>query len=270
MTNRVEKDKQTTLFVIVTYRGLVYMNKFAKKILVIVGAIVTFLVLMYGYVAGFYPFEHNIIIRNAKRYVIETYGLTPTDVEVTTLYLWFPVMVRVETEEDDFWFQLRTSRFHYSVIHFGDNYLERMTAHILASELRSYVEEVTNGQGGVWASVTSGRTGILDQFSLSELKDNPSIAVEKLQGQYHIRVILYDDISLNGYNINYDLVFDIFYHTFKIGLEPSWISFSFVNDDNSNFEILLRVTIDRRDFPYINVPDDLKPLFEEAIRSRLK
>ena len=248
------------------------MNKFTKKVLVIVGSIVTFLVLMYGFVAGFYPFEHNIIIRNAKRYVIETYGLTPTDVEVINLYLWFPVMVRVETEEDDFWFHLRTGRFHYSVTHFGDNYVERMAEHVLTKDLRAYVENITNGQGRVWASVTGGF--ISPQLRAEPgILENPNIVFEKLRGQYIIGITLFDGVLGNEYRLLYDLDFDLVYSIFtkifELGLEPRDISFSYNNIPGVQGRLIYSALIQMSQFPDITSPEDLISIFEEDMNTRI-
>ena len=89
------------------------MSKISKNIMivfVVVFSIVLIIVFAFGYWSGFYPLEHNAVIRNASRYVSEVHGLTPTDVRVTTLHLWFPVTVEVETEEHDAWLQLVTIR----------------------------------------------------------------------------------------------------------------------------------------------------------------
>jgi len=227
-----------------------------------------FAFIFFGFVGGFRPIEHRIIIRNAKRYVMEAYGLTPTNVRVTTLYLWFPVTVSVETEENDFWFTLRTGRFFYGVRHFNDDYLARMTEHILARDLRAYVEEITNGQGTAIVLLYIGGSQILNYFTLPELKANPSVALENLQS-YGVLVILYDDITERGYKIDYGLIYKVYSRMLEIGLNPRHsVTFIYSAEDGMR-ETLLRVDINRRYFPEINSADDLKPFFEEAIQRRL-
>jgi len=238
--------------------------------------ILTLLVIFLIGCRGGFPGERAVIIRNAERYVMETYGLTPIDVRVTTLYLWFPVTVQIETKENDFWFQLRTSRFFYGSRHFTDDYLERKTGYILTKDLRAYVEEVTNGQGRVWVSVGTGGDNLRGRFTLQELEENPSIASERLRseasnaGLYRFGIMLYDDIA----DIDYDLLFSIYSRVFELGLDPSWISFSFMNREGIQLEERLSVSIFNRStseptFDEISSSDDLKRLFEKAMQRRL-
>ena len=241
-----------------------------KKTMIILVSIVLLIIVGLGFRGGFYPLEHNIIIRNATRYVIETHGLTPTEVQITTLYLWFPVTVRIETEENDFWFTLRTGRFFYGRRNFIDNYIEQLSMDILTRDLRAYVESVTNIQSIVEAS-TGG-------FLLSELRkddvniiDDPNNAFEILRRQYRLSIMLFDDI----YDINYDLIYNIYSHVFELGLEPYSINFSFGGRDEMGFwESHLSVTISYRHgrhfplFSEINSVDDFRRVFEEEKRRR--
>ena len=246
------------------------MQIFTRKVVLIPIIVIAFLGILYGFRSGF-PGERSIIIRNARRHIIETYGLTPTDVRVTTLYLWFPVTVRVETGENDFWFELRTGRFFYGRRHFTDDYIDQLAMNILTRELRAYVENITDGQGSVWASFGGG---ILPELRRDDVNivDNPNSVFEILRGRYRLGMWFYSDI----YNIDYDLIYGIYSRVFELGLEPSWISFSFGGIDEMGFrESHLRITIDygnphpsRIVFSEINSVDDLRQLFEEEIQRR--
>ena len=244
-------------------------KKKIKKIVIGFAIIIFFAMVVLGFRGGFYPLEHRIIIRNAERYVIETYGLTPTNVRITTLYLWFPVTVRVETEEHGFWFQLRTGRFSYSIEHFDDDYLSRTIDYILSRELNAYVEEVTNGRGMAWASLRNRRMGIQNQLSLSELEADQDAVFEKLQYEFRLGISIFEDIRQNNYDIDYDLLFDIYSRVFELGLRPLSLYFSFNSFNERDGETFLAVSIDKEHFPGINLPDDLRSFFEEEIQRRL-
>jgi len=217
------------------------------------------------------PGERDAILKNAQKYVTDTYGLTPAEVQITTFYLWFPVTVDVKTEENDFWFTLRASRFLFGS-KFNDDFLEKKTGYILSREIRTYVDNATNGQGRVWADIITGRTGILNQFSLSELEENPNIAFEKLQGLCRLGIALHYAIP----DIDYNLIYDIYSHVFELGINPYSITFSFYEDENR--EAILRVsfydndqrpTRDSKIFADVDSFNDLKSLFEEAIQRKL-
>ena len=236
-----------------------------KKIIIIISLIYIFLIFR----GGFYPLEHNIIIRNATKYVIEKYNIVPAEVRITTLYLWFPVTVRITTE-DGFWFTLRTGRFFYKTRHFTDDYLRRMTQEILQRELRNYVNEVTDGKASAIVSLFTSllvRTSWDEATALIEIKNNPNIVFEKLYSGYFCSVTFYDDITQNNYNIDYYLIFDIYNRIFEFGLSPRSISFSFKDPYEQDWSIsLLRVRINQEQFADINSSDDLRILFEEAIQ----
>ena len=224
-------------------------KKISKKIMiaVIVSASIVLLIIGFlGFLGGFYPLEHNIIIRNATRYVIETHGLTPTEVRITTLYLWFPVTVRIETEENDFWFQLRTGRFFYGRRHFSDNYLDQLAMSILTRELRTYVESITDGQGIVWASFGGG---ILPELRRDDVNiiDDPNSVFEILRRRYQIGMWFYSDLN----DIDFDFIYNVYSHVLGLGLEPRSLSFSFGGRDEKVFqESHLRATIDKSQESY--------------------
>ena len=87
--------------------------------------------LLIGWFRGF-PGERALVLRNAKKYVIETYGLTPTEIEIVNFILGYPVKVYFETEEDDFWFHVQMPRFGYIKSRINDNYVEKLAEYTLA------------------------------------------------------------------------------------------------------------------------------------------
>ena len=241
--------------------------------LIIFASIILFAVVVLGLWGGFYPLEHNIITRNATRYVVETHGLTPTEVRITTLHLWFPVTVRIETEEDDFWFELRTGRFFYGRRHFNDNYLDQFAMSILTKELRAYVESVTDGQGIVWASFGGG---ILPELRRDDVNiiDDPDSVFEILRRRYQIGMWFYSDLS----DIDFDFIYNVYSRVLGLGLEPRSISFSFGGRDEEGFtESNLRITIDKFQeeysftltFNYFDTIDDIDYVFIYDIYSHM-
>jgi hypothetical protein len=229
------------------------------------------LIFILGFWGGFYPLEQNIITRNVKAYVIETYGFTPSRVQITTLFLWFPVTVLVEVEEYNFSFTVRTRRFCYDPKHFIDNCIERMAEYILTRDLRAYVESVTNGQGRVNASVTGGfiLPSLRENLSITDM-ENPDIVFEKLYGTYSILISLGSDIIESIYDFDFDLMYSVYSRIFEFGLTPSDIAFTFRFSSENNPPTFMSVNINRQDFSNINSPEDFKPFAERGIEFSIR
>jgi len=237
-----------------------------KKKVIIVATIIMFLYFVYGLIGGFRPFEQRLIESRVREYVVATHGLTPTEVRVTTLYLWFPVTVRVETKEHNFWFEIRTGRFYYRDRYFSDDFLARKAGYILSRDLRVYVEKRTNSNGRGWVLSDVGGENLQKLLTLSEIEENPGVVFERLKGQHRVVIVLYYDSTKNNHEIDYDLIYDIFYHIFEVGLNPSSMGFSFIDVNAVDLTVSLVTVLRSRYFHEINSPEDLKPFFEEAIQ----
>jgi len=246
------------------------MKIFRRKAVIILIVVIVFIYIAYGLIGGFLPFEQRLIESRVREYVIATHGLTPTEVRVTTLYLWFPVTARVETKEHNFWFEIRTERFYYSDRYFSDDLLARKAGYILSSDLRAYVEKRTSGEGLVWGTPGTGGDNLRSLITLSEIEANPSIVFERLQRQYTLSISLSDEITA----IDYDLVYDIFTWIMEAGLQPRRVVFSFVYPESENWGTMsVGITCSPGhggdiSFADINSRDGLERLFEESIRFR--
>ena len=273
MESKSHKGAYWVITSIRLYTNLIQEAYLLKKMSkgVMIGVIVIILILgilvlvaAFGFLRGFYPVEHNRIIKNAERYVVDTYGLTPTEVRITTLYLWFPVTLLIETEEDNFSFILRTGRFRYGVRHFIDNYPESMAEYFLIKDLRIYVENATDGQGRVWGSVTGGF--ILPKLrDIPDIKENISIAIEELHGSYYLGISMNEDTIRSIDDVNIDLMYSIYSHIFELDLHPSRVTFGFRSTNEKNDRTFFHANIRKNDFGNIKLPEDLKPFVEEAI-----
>ena len=232
------------------------MKKILKKIVIFLMSIILLGSIVFVLVAGF-PGEQIIIIRNARRYVIETHGLTPTHIEIVNFFIDSPVHILIETEEDDFWFHVIMRRFDYRNRYTTDNYLERMTAHILSKELSAYVDTITEGVGRAFVALRSHR---LTAFTLNELRNDNTLPFEKLIERFWVGISFDKNIS----DVDYDLAFNIFSCMIELRLEPYRIVF-FYHDKNNPPSNRTQIGIDSRHFSYINSPEDLRQRFQGHI-----
>jgi len=242
------------------------------KIIIII-LIITILLagIIYGLILGF-PGESIIIIRNTKKYVIETYGFTPKELRIINLYMDYPVFIQVKTEENDFVFTVNAPRYNYNYREWSDDYLIRMTEYILEKDLKDYVNKALGANGQAYVSLNTKR---LKAFTLDELKADSSLAFE-LQEKYACRILIYEDPIQENYEINYDSLYNIYSHIFEIGLKPDSISFSFGSNESEGWESILRLSIyETRHTSYnitfsdVNSPNDLKHFLEETIQKKL-
>jgi len=234
-----------------------------KIVIIIIIAVVLILAfLIIGVVFGF-PWEHYISIKNAKIYVEEKYQLTPIKGRYSR-FLFDPTMVYVEiyTKELDFSFEVYTDRIKRNYNGAKDNYSLNLAQYLLAKDLDAYIKEITNDQGMAFVAF-GGR--ILNELTVSDIEENPKIVFEKLQESYYCSITFYDDISKKNYEIDYKSVYDIYDKVVEIGLKPNYIYFSYDTEKGKKGKELFSVRIDKKYFPDINSPDDLKPFFEEAI-----
>ena len=231
---------------------------------------IALVVAVFGFMRGFIPLEHMIIIRNAKKYVIETYGLTPTEVRITNLFMGYPVYVLFEVEEHDFWFEVIASRFHYR--EWRDDYIIKLAESILVKDISVYLNEVLGENGSVDIKINSNR---LENLTPNELQADPSLAFG-IQEMYICRIFIYENPAQNNFDIDYKLLYNIYSHIFEVGLKPHSISFLFNNYNMNKRDIFLRVRVSDKSntrydtiFSDINSPNDLKQLFEKAIQEEL-
>ena len=234
-----------------------------KIIIIIITAVILMLAfLIIGVVFGF-PWEHYIAVRETKKYVEEKYQLTPIKATYNAFILNYSTgpYVTISTEEWDFKFEVYTGRIR-PINEFRDNYLEKLSEYYLAKDLDEYTKEITNDQGMAFTTLF---VDIKDKIAISEMQKNPQIVFEKLQDTYWCRITLYDDITKKDYNIDYELIYNIYNKMIEIGSQPKDISFSYRDRKGSKGEQILSVRIDKKHFPDINSPEDFKPFFDKAI-----
>ena len=227
-----------------------------KKSIVIIAIILILIIFLIGDSYGF-PWEHIIATSRAKKYIEEKYQLTPIRVKYYVHKVPAP-HVEIYTKELDFPFTVYTDRIR-QISEMKDNYLEKLSEYYLTKNLKEYVSKVTNQNSYVDVSLNVNK---IDKYSVNELKTNQLLVFEQLQEMYSCNITFFDNISKKNYDIDYDLVYDIYSKIFEIGLKPDRIFFSY---GVSN----LYLTIYSKDFPNINSLEDLKPFFEEAIQKKL-
>lgn len=239
------------------------MTNFQKKLLrprILVPAIV--LALAYtGFclMVGF-PWEDVMAKASAKKYVMETYRLTPTRM-VTYFLLDYPMRVTVSTKEKEFDFDVYMDRGDLRNVT-SDNYLQSMAEHRLRKRLDAYVSAITGGRGRVVIS-TWGRSA--KGVGLTEDEIGTDAVFERLRGEYDLIIILYGDLTENGYKINYEILYDIYQSVFDFKLYPKCINFTY-RDIEQTRGADLGVAIPEEDYGKISSPEDLMPYFEKAIQ----
>jgi len=236
------------------------MSKTKNSIILIVVILVLFLIIC---ACKGFPWEHIIATSRAKKYVTEKYQFTPTKAKYYLSIVDGPQRVLLYNDEFDFSFSVSVGRI-LPINKMSDDYLERLTEYYMARDLNDYIKKKTNNKGKAIISSSFGR---IHDFTLSELEENTQIAFEKLQEKYGCIISLNTNMIKNNYNINYDLMYDIYNNVFITGLNPRNISF-FYNDKKG--KTILYVSIDKKHFFDINSPDDLKSFFEEAIKNTNK
>ena len=148
---------------------------------------------------------------------------------------------------------------------YSDNYLHKLSEYYLTKDLNEYIKEITDDKGRANASIFTGQS---KDYILSELEKNPKIVFEKLQDSYWLYIELYYNISKDNYNIDYESIYNIYNKIFEIGMMPRNIYFRYYSEKMK--AQILSVRIDKKYFPDINSPDDLKPFFEKEIKSIVK
>jgi len=240
----------------------------AIKILIPLLSIALLTLIFFEVVHGI-PFCRMIAIQRAKKYVRETYQLTVIKTDYCCTFFPMTETVTVTTEELNFKFSVNAGIRVKLPDGIYDDYLESMSAYILSKDINDYVREKTNDQSEAHTFLYSGR---INKYTLSELEENPQIAFEKLNSDgyadYYCSITIYEDIREKNYDIDYDLIYDIYNKIFEIGLNPHGISFFYNDKKEKNDETLLYLNIKKEYFSNINSPDDLKPFFEEAISKK--
>jgi len=227
--------------------------------MVIIASVVIVLALIVLELLVGFPFEHIIANNKARRYVTETYGLTPTKTQASIL-LGYPITVTVWVEEKPYDFDVKMSRFVFTFM--SDSLLNRTVEHIMGTDLNDYVFGVTKQNGRASVYIISGP---IKDFSLSDVEKNPGIVFEKRKSHY-CSIVLYDDLTLKNYEIDYALVYSIYNQIFELGLYPKHIFFSYYDIKGKDGKEVLSIYITNGHFPKINSPDDIKPFFDEAIQ----
>ncbi|MCL2020013.1 MAG: hypothetical protein FWG70_09680 [Oscillospiraceae bacterium] len=227
-----------------------------KKAILILFLSILFLGIIYGLIFGF-PGERAMIIKNAKKYLVNVYGITPTELQIVNFISAYPVHIRVETETEDFWFFVSAKRFEYN--NFYDNYLVKKTEYILANDLKEYVYDIFGSDRRVYININSNN---LDEFSFDELSENPQLAFD-LKKNYTCGISIYKTPTQENNDINYSILYDIYIYVFQIGLNPYNIRF-YLEDIDLIVNIFKdKHTRNNRTFPEINSLDDFTQLFQE-------
>ena len=207
--------------------------------------------------------ERIEIIESAKKYVIETYGLTPTHVHITNLFMGYPVYVRFHVEEHNFTFEAFTARHNYD--EWRDDYVKKMVEYILVNDIDAYVKEFFQEKAYANIMINSNR---YYEFTADELLFDPSIAFG-IKEEHFCRIFISENPLSENYEFDYELLYGIYLRIFDVGLNPDSIIFLFDNPNRrSRFNyILIKFTkMNRSDgFNYSAVTslDEFTRLFQE-------
>ena len=225
------------------------------KVLTIIILVIVILLLL-GACKGF-PWERAIVKENAKKYVLEEYGLTLTKSRVTFLFNdW--VGVTVATQEYDFSITLHT-RNRKDLGGFTDNYLKMLAQHKLKQSVNDEIEKLIgkNNSFGVNLAIRIP-SGAPEPPILTLDEINSDMLFEKLSNQYSC-FIMFNDMPKNNLNVDYELN----YRVFKLiisQLQPNQITFYYQHKD----KYIAQIVIENSEYEKINLPDDIKDYFRNV------
>jgi len=233
------------------------MTTVIKWIAIILLVVLIILFVFFGSALGF-PWEKIIASDAARKYVIETYGLTPIKTRAH-FFAGGANGVYVTTEELPFDFDVAISRNNLKPLD-NDNYLECLVEYKLsqaiAEDMQFLLDENCTVQVRSFISLTRRSPKGL---SIDMVNENPKEVFEKLSGDYYV-AFYHRNVLKNGFDLD-TLDYENEYKIIKTLLkkwDPSSVYISYTAGEKEGGGVLAEASVDKDDFDEINSYEDLK------------
>lgn len=233
------------------------MNCSKKIIIGIVIFIISVVLFILTCITIGFPWEHYVVRKTAKKYVIEKYHLTPTKLE-SGILLTYPVGVTVYPKEYPFGFVVTISRNDLSKVRF-DNYFERLAQHNIKEYIEDDVKELAGADSSIVAAFSRSISSDDSKYPYLTIDEiNSDLLLDTMKNEYDIAVFIR--------NANLICNNDRDYEIFKLilsRLQPANVCIYYRKGDETIIELHIRSF----DYDKIQSPEDLHSYYKLSLLS---